>query len=127
MKRQIIILVLIIFPLLTFAQKDTSDIHKFRHFDRGRNMASLQFSVGHGGNITAMNFQLRYGRFWIKKFNAGLQAGYSFSGSEYKQGSLGLFARYYFLDKKLSPFIETSYYYGLSTQNNKLEGAYRQQ
>lgn len=124
MKRHIIIFGLILIPLLTFSQADTNE---FRYFDKGKNLIGIQFSAGWGVNTTAMSIQLRYGRFWVKKFNAGLQTGYSFSGSLYQAGSLGLFGRYYILNRRLAPFLETSYAYGLSTQNNGAEGTLRQE
>src|SRR5687767_3378777 len=112
------LLLLFIFYLVIKSMQAQTDSLKFQYFDKGKNMAGLIGYVGWGANKVVGQISLRYGRFWMKKFNAGLETSFASHGSYYKSYYFQPFARYYILNKKLSPFIETNYSYGLSTQTN---------
>lgn len=57
----------------------------------------------------------RAGYFLSKKFVVGLNASYYFDGvTNFQRGSIGPFTRYYFINKRVAPFIEAEYNLGKS-------------
>lgn len=57
----------------------------------------------------------RAGYFLCEKFAIGLNVSYYFDGVEnFQRGSIGPFARYYFINKRVAPFIEAEYNLGKS-------------
>lgn len=109
----------------TFAQSDTS---KFHYFDKGHNVISPLLSTTIGSEkLVGINVGVRYGRFIMNKFCVGLQVNFNHADKYFQAGGVQPFARYYILNRKLSPFFEANYSYGLSKQNNGGSGTDREE
>jgi len=109
----------------TIAQSDTS---KFNYYNKGRNVISPILSTAiSSGKFVGINIGVRYGRFIMNKLCVGLQANFYHADKYFQAGGVQPFARYYILNKKLSPFLETHYGCWLSKQNNGGSGTDRQE
>jgi len=88
------------------AQKEVTN--SFHLFDKHKNILGTNFGFGKGSGRLSGEVNLRYGHFFFNKFSAGVQAGL---GKFYfmNKYNLGVFTRYYLLNKRLSPFVETNY------------------
>jgi len=114
-------LLLISTPLFGISQRD-DDNDWFKYFNKGKNLVGLETSIGLGAKPLVQNANLHCGRFWLKKFNAGLQVGLSTNGGSGMTTYSGPFARYYFLSESFTPFLEANYTYGLTWRNNGAPG-----
>jgi len=94
------------------AQTNTSGKVPFRYFDKGKNLGGLGFSA-EWQDLFVNSANLRYGRFCTNKLNAGVQAGIGNNAGFSKTLMGGPFVRYYLLKKRLSPFAEAGYAFGI--------------
>ena len=115
MKSFILLPIFLLLTILTFAQSDSI---QFQHFDKGKNIIGLQLSSNSGASMILGGFSLRYGRFWMKQLNAGLESGFAFNGQYSQSYYFKPFGRYYILNKKISPFLEISYSYRVTSTNS---------
>jgi len=60
----------------------------------------------------------------MKQLNGGLDIEYSSSGKYFKSIKAGPYIRYYFLNKKFSPVVETNYHFGRNKIYNGINSQY---
>ncbi len=84
---------------------------KFEHYEKGKNMAGLLFTGGWGGSRgLIVHLNSKYGRFFIPKFQVGADFNTNIIG-RYDLTNFGPYLRWYVLNKRFTPILETNFYY----------------
>lgn len=123
MKRLIVLLFLPVGILNAQEPVDSAKVKEFTTYDRGNNIISPILSGGYGGDRVNGTIGGRFSRFFKDKLSTGLSLSYQFSGRFYKSGNAGVFGRYNLLKKKISPFVELGYNFGMYRQTNGASGS----
>ena len=111
---------LIIFNFIfqtSFSQSDSAK-KELHLYDKGKNFVGLGISGGYGARRIVASVSPTYARFLVKKFALGLNTYLQTNGVYYYYISAGPFLRYYFLNKRFTPFMEGIYSFSYSEQSN---------
>ncbi len=98
--------------LFLMVSEYTLQAQTFKALNRNKNFIGFTFNGGFGKGFVG-NVGLRYGRFLANRFVAGGEFIYGSNGPGFKEFKPGIFARYYLLNKKFAPFVETSAYHSM--------------
>ena len=118
MKKFFLILIAVFLFLFQEAKAQENDNN---FLSKGTYMFTFSPSLGFASNTVYYGVNVSINRFMFDKFSVGLEIGSSFSSNSNKAFSFKPNVRYYFLKRKLSPFISTGYNFSF-TKNYNIEG-----